>query len=150
MVSVALAHVLATCAPRVGPLTMRALIVYESGARPFAIADNTTRRSYFPTDAPTARVIVRRLLAAGHNVDVGYAQVNSSNFRAYGLDVATALEPCANVRTGARILAVDYANARRRYPASSALAHALSAYNTGGFRAGLRYASRRLSASPSR
>ena len=46
-----------------------------------------------------------------------------------------------NVEVGARILEADYARATRRYgPGQVALGHALSAYNSGGFFAGLAYA----------
>ena len=141
IVSLALAHVLATCAPRVGLVTMSALVMHESGGRPFAIGDNTTRRGYFPADAASARRLARSLLDAGHSIDVGYAQIDSANFARFGLDASSAFEPCANVAAGARLLASAYAGASRRYgPGQIALAHALSAYNTGDYRAGLTYA----------
>ncbi len=54
IVPVALAHLIATCAPRVGPVTMNAIIVYESGgAARTRSATTRSRRSYFPADAPT-------------------------------------------------------------------------------------------------
>jgi type IV secretion system protein VirB1 len=120
---------------------MSAVIVYESGARPYAIGDNTSRRSYFPARRLTAERLARALLHAGHNVDVGYAQINSSNFARLGLDVHSSLEACTNLRAGARVLEEDYARAARAYgPGQIALIHALSAYNTGGYWAGLGYA----------
>jgi type IV secretion system protein VirB1 len=120
---------------------MSAVVVHESGARPYAIGDNTSRRSYFPRDAFDASHLARTLLAAGHNVDLGYAQINSSNLAPYGLDVAHALDPCTNVATGSRILRAAYAGARMRFgPGQVALEHALSAYNSGGYYAGLSYA----------
>lgn len=141
IVPLALAHLLSACAPRIGRLTMSAIVVYESGARPYAIGDNTTRRSYFPNDRRSGETLANRLLAAGHNIDVGYAQINSSNFASLGLDVHRALAPCDNLQAGASILAGDYAGAVRAYgPGQTALVHALSAYNTGGYWAGLGYA----------
>ncbi len=120
---------------------MSAIVYYESGARPYAIGDNTARRSYFPTERRAAEVLADRLLAAGHDIDVGYAQINSSNFGRLGLDAHRALAPCDNLRAGASILAGDYAGAVRAYgPGQGALVHALSAYNTGGYWAGLGYA----------
>lgn len=136
-----LAGLVAACATHVGPITMNAVIAYESGDHPFAIGDNTVHRSYFPSSAPAAAAIAGRLLGAGHNIDVGYAQINSVNFARFGFDTATAFEPCANIAAGARILRDAYAGAARTYgPGQVALVHALSAYNTGGYWAGLGYA----------
>jgi len=141
IVPLTLSTLISACAPCVGPVTMSAVVAYESGGRAFAIGDNTARRSYFPENHAEAVILARQLLAAGHNIDVGYAQVNSANFAAYGLDVASALEPCGNLATGSRILQRAYAGARRIYgPGATALFHALSAYNTGGYWAGLDYA----------
>ncbi len=36
---------LAACAPRIGAVTMRSIVTYESGGRPYAIGDNSARRS---------------------------------------------------------------------------------------------------------
>jgi type IV secretion system protein VirB1 len=120
---------------------MSAIVFYESAARANAIGDNTARRAYFPFRRDEAERLAMRLLSAGHNIDVGYAQINSGNFRRFGLDVDRALEPCTNLSMGARILQDAYAEAARTYgPGQPALAHALSAYNTGGFWAGLGYA----------
>jgi soluble lytic murein transglycosylase-like protein len=41
-------------------------------------------------------------------VDVGLAQVNSSNFGWLGLTMADALDPCRNLAAGARVLLVRY------------------------------------------
>ncbi|GAC1544744.1 MAG: hypothetical protein NVS3B16_13220 [Vulcanimicrobiaceae bacterium] len=81
------------------------------------------------------------MLGVGHDIDVGYAQINSSNFGRFGLTVRSAFEPCTNVATGARILGAAYAGAARAYGEGQvALVHALSAYNTGGYFAGIAYA----------
>jgi type IV secretion system protein VirB1 len=141
LVPFALSALLERCAPKVGPVTMSAIIVHESGGRPNAIGDNTTRRSYDPADRAAATRLANRLLASGHNIDVGYAQINSSNFGAYGLSAATAFDQCTNVAVGGRILRGDYVVAARTYGAGQmALVHALSAYNTGGYWSGLGYA----------
>ena len=137
----ALAQLLARCAPDVGPVTMSAIVVHESGGRPNAIGDNTARRSYDAADRAMATALAVRLLHRGHNIDVGYTQINSSNFGTYGLNAATAFDPCTNVAVGGLILRGDYNAAARRYgPGQTALVHALSAYNTGGYWGGLGYA----------
>jgi type IV secretion system protein VirB1 len=141
LVPFALAGLFAHCAPAVGPVTMSAIVAYESGARPNAIGDNTARRSYDPPSQKDAILLGAELLRRGHNIDVGYAQVNSRNFVAYGLTIESAFDPCTNVATGARILQAAYAGTARRYgPGQVALVHALSAYNSGSYWSGLGYA----------
>lgn len=141
LISAALAGLLSSCAPRIGPVTIGAIVAYESGARPYAIGDNTAQRSYFPASRASAEQLATQLLEEGHNIDVGYAQVNSANFQPFGLSVHAAFEPCTNIAVGSAILRRTYAAAARRYGAGQvALVHALSAYNTGGYWAGIRYA----------
>jgi type IV secretion system protein VirB1 len=141
LVAYALATLFARCAPAVGHVTMSALVAYESGTNAYAIGDNTARRSYFPARRADALRLATELVDAGHDIDVGFAQINIANVRAAGLALDEAFEPCTNVWLGARILEADYARATRRYgPGQVALGHALSAYNSGGFFAGLAYA----------
>jgi type IV secretion system protein VirB1 len=78
----ALASIVSHCAPAIGRVTMSAVVAYESGARPYAIGDNTSRRSYFPADRDDALELASDLTRAGHDIDVGYAQVNVANVRA--------------------------------------------------------------------
>ena len=140
-VSLSLWQLLSTCAPRVAPMTMSALVAYESGANPYAIDDDTTGRAYFPRNRAAAEQLAGQLLAAGHDIDVGYAQINSSNFAAFGLDVHAAFDPCRNVAAGGRLLLSAYAAAVQRWgPAPPPLAYALSAYNSGDQTRALGYA----------
>jgi type IV secretion system protein VirB1 len=137
----ALLQLFLRCAPNVGAVTMSALVAYESGGNPYAVGDNTTRRSYAPAGRAAAEALAVRLLRAGHRIDVGYAQIDSDNFARLGLDPAVAFEPCVNVAAGARILTEAYAGAGRRFgPGQAALVHALSAYNSGGYWSALPYA----------
>jgi type IV secretion system protein VirB1 len=141
LLPVALLTLMRTCAPSIGPLTMGAIVVYESGARPYAIGDNATHRSYDPPTPEKALRLATTLLRAGHTIDVGYAQVDSSNFAAYGLTAERALEPCTNLATASRILQADYARSERTFgPGQTALFHALSLYNSGNGWAATRYA----------
>jgi type IV secretion system protein VirB1 len=120
---------------------MSALVAYESGTRPFAIGDNTARRSYAPASRAEATRLAIALLRQGHNIDAGYAQINSSNFAPFGLDPGNVFDPCTNVATAARILRTAYhATARVYGPGQVALVHALSIYNTGAAWSGLGYA----------
>jgi len=143
----ALAALIRHCAPAVAPSTMAAIVQVESGGDPFAIGDNTTRRSYYPHDRASAESLARRLLDAGHLLDVGIAQIDSMNFAGFGVTVHAIFDPCINLSVGARILSGDYAFAARRYgDGQVALRHAIGMYNTGRLNAGARYIARVVAA----
>jgi type IV secretion system protein VirB1 len=141
LAAVSLGSLLRACAPDVGSLTMRALIARESAGLPFAIDDDTERRSYTPSSRAEAERIAVERLRAGHSIDVGLTQINSAHFATFGLTASTALDPCTNVAVGARILRDAYVEAARvDGPGQRALVHALSIYHTGRPRAGFAYA----------
>jgi type IV secretion system protein VirB1 len=141
----ALAALIRHCAPAVAPSTMTAIVQVESGGDPLAIGDNTTRRSYYPHDRASAESLARRLLDAGHLLDLGIAQIDSMNFAGFGVTVHTIFDPCTNLNVGARILSGDYAFAAHRYGnGQDALRHAIGMYNTGRLNAGARYIARVL------
>jgi len=143
----ALAALIRHCAPAVASSTMAAIVEVESGGDPFAIGDNTTRRSYYPRDRATAELLARRLLDAGHLLDVGIAQIDSMNFAGFGVTVDSIFDPCINLSIGAKILSGDYAFAARRYrDAQVALRHAIGMYNTGRLNGGARYIARVVAA----
>ncbi len=140
IIPVALAAALHACAPAAAPDTMAAIIAVESRGWPYAVNDNTARHSYRPRTREEALRVATAALRAGHSVDVGIAQVNSGNFRAFNVDAATMLEPCANLRVGSAILANAYRAAAARYPKRpQALWHAIMAYNSGSIYAGESY-----------
>jgi type IV secretion system protein VirB1 len=143
----ALAALIRHCAPAVAPSTMAAIVQVESGSNPLAIDDNTARRSYYPHDRATAERLARRLLDAGHLLDVGIAQIDSMNFAGFGVTAHAIFDPCTNLSVGARILSGDYAFAARRYgDGQVALRHAIGMYNTGRLNAGARYIARVVAA----
>jgi type IV secretion system protein VirB1 len=145
--ALALAALVTHCAPNVAPATMTAIVKVESGGDPLAIGDNTAGRSYYPRDRATAERLAHRLLAAGHLLDVGIAQIDSMNFAGFGLTAHTMFDPCINLSIGAKILSDDYAFAARRYrDAQVALRHAIGMYNTGRLNAGARYIARVVAA----
>lgn len=118
------------------PIPIDRVIRVESGEDPIAINVNGVGRRY-PTNRSEAAEIARRFMAAGYSVDLGLTQINSGNLGMLGLTVEQALEPCANVRGGATILAADWQAAKGRFGAGdAAMAAALSAYNTGSFQRG--------------
>jgi type IV secretion system protein VirB1 len=143
----ALAALIRHCAPAVAPSTMAAIVQVESGGNPLAIGDNTVRRSYYPRDRAAAERLARRLLDAGHLLDVGIAQIDSMNFAGFGVTVHSIFDPCVNLSVGARILNGDYAFAAQRYGEGQvALRHAIGMYNTGRLNAGARYIARVVAA----
>jgi type IV secretion system protein VirB1 len=145
--ALALTALMAHCAPTVAPSTMTAIVQVESGGNLLAIGDNTARRSYYPHDRAAAERLARRLLDAGHLLDLGIAQIDSMNFPGFGVNVHTIFDPCINLSIGAKILSDDYSFAARRYrDAQVALRHAIGMYNTGRLNAGARYIARVVAA----
>ena len=143
--ALALAAEIARCAPGVALSTMTGIVRVESGGDPYAIGDNTARRSYHPSSRASAEEIAGRLMRLGHSVDLGIAQINSANLPAVGLDDHTIFDPCENLAAGARILAGDIQAAASRFgPGPEALRHALGMYNTGRLDRGEGYARRVL------
>jgi type IV secretion system protein VirB1 len=89
---------LTSCAAGVSPRTMAAIVSVESGGWPLTIHDNSTDRSYTFHRRRQAETTANALLAGGHNVDLGLAQINSANLAGLGLTAAQALDPCTNLR----------------------------------------------------
>ncbi len=156
MTTLALAYLLHACAPNVHPQTLAAIVQVESGGWPWAINDNTTKESRDLADYRTAVAVATDLLARGHNVDLGLAQINSGNLRGLGLNVAQAFQPCENLAAGARILTRAFVGAEEHFGPRLAhanprflLPYALSAYNTGSMFAGASYVRKVVAASES-
>ena len=85
--------------------------------------------------------MARSLLATGANLDLGLAQINSSNLTWLGLTVEQAFDPCRNLAAAATVLRAGYQlSGPTAEDAQTALRVALSRYNTGdasrGFRNG--------------
>lgn len=126
---------LASCAPMVDPVTMSAVVQNESGGNPLAIHDNATGKSYSPKAINDAVDIAKRLIAAGHSVDLGLAQINSRNLKWVGMTVEQVLDSCSNLQASQQVL-VD---AHKR--SGGDLQKTLQIYNTGKT-AGSQYASK--------
>ena len=133
VIQLAVAH-----AQTVAPETVAAFAQAESRLNPFAIFDNTERRSYAPGSAKEAAVLARTLLDSGHSIDAGLMQINSANFARTGLDAETAFDPARSVRAGAQILVDAYQWCRERQPAAEPVRCMASVYNTGRPTAGER------------
>jgi type IV secretion system protein VirB1 len=122
-----------TCAPDVHPLTVAYLVSAESHNSQYAVNVNGGHSlPKPPTNEQEARRAIDWLNERGWNYDVGYAQINSANFRSLGLTGAQLLDPCTNLRASAQILGDCYARAVQVVgEGQGALQRALSCYNTG-------------------
>ena len=115
------------CAPQVAPVTLAAIVQQESGGNPLALHDNTSGKGYAPATVAEAARLARELIAQGHSVDIGLAQINSRNLPRLGLGVDQVLDPCANLRAAQTVLMEGWMR-------SGDLRATLSAYNTGRLR----------------
>jgi type IV secretion system protein VirB1 len=113
------------CAPKVATVTMAAIVQQESGGNPLTIHDNTTGESFRPSSLAAAVAIARALIASGHSVDLGLAQINSKNLPSLRLAPETVFDPCTNLRAAQTILLSGWRQS------GGDLRGALSAYNTG-------------------
>jgi type IV secretion system protein VirB1 len=89
------------CAPAEDPTMLVGIARQESGLEPMTVHDNTSgqvRRGAGVIEA------ARRLIAAGHSVDLGAWQINSRNLSLLGLGIADAFEPCKAVSAAARLI----------------------------------------------
>ncbi|MEX8139990.1 lytic transglycosylase domain-containing protein [Acinetobacter baumannii] len=137
---------IATCAPNVAPVTVQEIMRVESSFNPLAVNVNTkkingkTVRFRIPFKIRTvddAVKVSRMAIAAGHSVDMGYMQVNSTNLKSLGYSIEDMFDPCKNIKAGSKILTAFYSSAIRSHSnEQAALRAALSAYNTGDFRRG--------------
>src|SRR5262245_40075758 len=110
-ISLAAALALATqCAPTVAPETLLSVVQVESRFEPLAIGVNGAPRVVVsPTSVDDAVAMAGALIAAGRNIDLGLAQINSKNLPWLGLSLAEVFDPCTNLRAAARILQDGYA-----------------------------------------
>jgi type IV secretion system protein VirB1 len=136
------AVLLATCG-LVGraAVLMERIVAVESGGSAVAINLNSGEDELVrqPRDEEEAVAMARWLLLHGYNFDAGIAQVNSSNFQRLGLFPENLFHPCTNLRAGAKVLdeCLSLARAQLR-EGPQAEQGALSCYNTGSLRRGIR------------
>lgn len=126
------------CAPTVAIETITALVSHESRTNPFAIGINGGARiSRQPLNQEEAVETAKKLLKLGLSVDLGLAQINSTNLGRLGLTVQQIFEPCTNLRAAETVLRECYDGAASRHGGGqTALQAALSCYNTGNYSSG--------------
>ena len=100
----------------------------ESHYDPLALHDDTVSRSYYPETAEASEALATRLMLAGHSIGVGLSQLTATSpalfQHKFGISIREALDPCLNMKVGARFY----------------VAGALSIYNSGNATSGLAYA----------
>jgi type IV secretion system protein VirB1 len=124
--------------PSVSSRTLWEIIKVESAFNDTAININTPGIK-IPKERSLQESIVlsKELILKRASIDIGLMQINSENLRAYNLSVEDAFDPCQNIRVGSQILKANYDRASESLGSGqAALKAALSAYNTGNFRAG--------------
>lgn len=144
-----LQSLMSKCVPDVHPTTMAAIIRVESAGSMYALSDDgpgnlpwserkNMLRSFRPASLDDAAATTRELLRQGHWVGLGLTQLASRHLPKLGLTVEQALDPCTNLREGGRVLTTFYLDALKTHKEpQAALQAAISAYNTGNFRAGI-------------
>jgi type IV secretion system protein VirB1 len=123
-------------APNVAPETIATFAQVESGLDPYALYDNTARKSYRPRSALEAGALAKSLLEKGHSIDTGLMQINSANFGWVGLNHVTAFDPEKSVKAGAMVLEEAYRRCTAQSLSADPLRCMASIYNTGNHRRG--------------
>lgn len=138
-----LPFIIQQCAPTVAPGTMMRIVSVESANRPYAIGYHITkdgktfRLPRQPENQQQAVRWARWLLDNDYQFDAGAAQINSRNFKRFGLHAHNVFDLCTNIGTGAEILTEFYQRALKKYSEpQQALRAAISAYQTGSFTRG--------------
>ncbi len=89
------------CAPAEDPGMLVGIARQESGLETMTLHDDTSGEVLHGAGVIDA---ARRLIAAGHSVDLGAWQINSRNLSLLGLGVADAFEPCKAAAAAARLV----------------------------------------------
>ena len=147
------ASLAARCGPGAPTDTLLAIARTESNLYPNAISINLPRASAKragyadgemtlsrqPRNSIEATRWLRWLSSHHFTVSVGLMQVNAETANRFGVKAEQLLEPCTNVRVGARILITAYSDVAREIGEGfTAFDAALSIYNTGNRTAGFR------------
>lgn len=141
-----LAAYLATCAPEIGSLTGQTIVQIESRGYPWAIRDNTANREVVPRPASyeEAVQVAEQLIAQGHNLDLGWAGINTGNLRRLGLSVGQVFMPCTNLASMQTIMKRFYWLSVSKYgnQGQQTFFQALSGYGSGSLWKGQKYVAR--------
>ncbi len=142
------------CAVDVHERTMMKIVAVESAGNPYAIGVVGGHLEWQPRSKREAMATVQQLERDGWNYSVGLAQVNTHNFRRFGLTAQSAFEPCTNLKAGSAILKACYEATKSgrmtKVEQQRAIRDALSCYYSGSYTRGYRlgYVEKVVSAVP--
>ena len=130
-----------TCAPRVDPRTVQALVSVESGGNPHAIGVVGGALVRQPQRQAEAIATAKALQAAGWDFSLGLAQINVRNLQRLGLSHEQGLDPCTNLQAMQTLLGecLQRAHGIRREADQLHLRRALSCYYSGNFTTGFEH-----------
>lgn len=135
----AVMSLVAQCAPGIAPEAIIPLLHVESGFNDLAINVNKGPKVK-ARDINEAVNLSSYYISRGYTVDMGLAQINSTNVRRLGLTIEQAFDPCISVAASAKILSQNYNVVSKTASGTHAISQAYSMYNTGsptkGFRNG--------------
>lgn len=117
----------AQCAADVAPETLHTLIGVESSRNPYAIAvvydKNTPNENRLHFKQPQTEDEAKNIITAletppqhHKSYSVGLMQVNSTNFKTYGITKNNMFNACKNIEAGAKIFKTCYAEAKKNNP----------------------------------
>lgn len=116
----------AQCAPDVAPETLNSLVNVESGGNPYAIAvvydKSVDKKDKFLFEQPSTELEALNIIKELQNqskhksFSVGLMQVNSVNFKTYGLTNDNMFNACKNIEAGAEIFKACYFLAQKNNP----------------------------------
>ena len=118
------------CATGIDYPIAHAIVQRESGFRPFAIGVNKAAAVKQPKSYSEAVLKAKQLLAQGHNIDLGLAQINSNNLKWLGLSVEQVFDPCTNIKAMQTVYLDCFAKAGAN-GLGTRMQRAFSCYNTG-------------------
>lgn len=120
------------CAPQVDLQIASAIVKSESAFNPFAIGVNRAASlKKQPSNYEEAVRVAKNLINRGMNIDVGFAQINSANFKRLNLTVEQVFDPCTNLNAMQYIF-----NDCRNRAKGKDIYKAMSCYNTGNHSSG--------------
>ena len=127
--------------PTVPTSIVRMIVQEESTKNPYAVNVNKDGKSFIsfiPKTKDEAITIAQSYINAGFNVDVGYMQLNSDNFKQLNTTLENALEPCKNIYLSSTIFYNFYKDTSKKDNSITRVQKSLSAYNTGSYELGFK------------
>jgi len=108
----------------------------ESGGDPWAIHDNATGATHRSGSEAAAVELASRLIATGHDIDMGAFQINSRQLGRAGVSLTRLFDPTVNAALARTIFTEFHTAAKALFGDNdAALQRAIGAYNAGNVRA---------------